>query len=188
MFEKLIEIDQSVFLTINNFKSGVLDWIMIFFSDKFVWIPLYLAVLYLLYIKLGLKKAIIALLAIIITFTLCDQISVLIKNYIQRPRPGFEPALTGMVRVLEGGKSLYGFVSSHAANVFGFAVVTSGLLKIKRYKSFIFIWAIMVSLSRITVGKHYPLDIIFGAMLGVIIAWSIIYLTTIKKENYLCAV
>lgn len=176
MLEKLLELDRSVFLAINGFESGVIDSIMLFFSDKFVWIPLYALVVFLLYKNLGWKKATIAVLAVLLTFGLCDQFSVLIKNLVERPRPGNEPTLEGMVKLLEGKGGLYGFVSSHAANVFGFAVVTAGILKKKLYTWLIYAWAAIVSFSRITVGKHYPLDVICGAILGALIGLLILLL------------
>ena len=176
MIESLIETDHSVFLAINGIHSNLLDHIMIFFSHRWVWTPLYAFVIYLLYRKLGWKKTLIAVVAVILTFTLCDQISVFIKNWVQRPRPEHEPLLEGMVKLLESKGGQYGFVSSHAANVFGFAVTTAAILKNKTqpsisliYTPLIYTWAALVSFSRIVVGKHYPLDIICGAILGILI-------------------
>jgi len=65
---------------------------------------------------------------VILSFVLCiviaDQVSSgIIKEAVQRLRPSRNPALEGMIHIVNGytgGK--YGFVSSHAANSFGFAL------------------------------------------------------------------
>jgi len=43
----------------------------------------------------------------------------------------------------------------------------------------------MVSYSRVYVGKHYPLDIICGAILGILIGWGVYLLikALLKRFN-----
>jgi undecaprenyl-diphosphatase len=70
---------------------------------------------------------------------------------------------------LNGGcGGIYGFISSHAANTFALAMFL-GLLfknKIKYFLPLIFLWAAIVSYSRIYNGVHYPADIAVGAIVG----------------------
>jgi undecaprenyl-diphosphatase len=62
----------------------------------------------------------------------------------------------------------YGFPSSHASNHFGLAIF-SGITLQKNYKWIWFaglFWAVLVSYAQIYVGVHYPLDVAFGACIG----------------------
>jgi undecaprenyl-diphosphatase len=68
---------------------------------------------------------------------------------------------------LSGG---FSFVSGHASNVFGFALLSSFILKQRAYTWSIFVWASVVSYSRIYLGVHYPLDILGGMVLGMGVA------------------
>jgi undecaprenyl-diphosphatase len=64
-----------------------------------------------------------------------------------------------------GGK--YGFVSSHAANSFAFAIITSLFLKNRIVFWILLIWASIISYSRIYLGLHFPLDVSVGALFGI---------------------
>ena len=115
---------------------------MYWFSDKYIWVPLYAFLLFLMF-RENRNHFWLVLLMVALLVTLTDQISVkLFKDVFVRLRPCHEPALDGMVRTLYGqcgGK--YGFVSSHATNTFGVAVFT-GLVLAIRYK-----WIIPVMLA-----------------------------------------
>jgi undecaprenyl-diphosphatase len=66
----------------------------------------------------------------------------------------------------------YGFVSSHAANSFNVALISLMFINVKWYSVSIIIWAALISYSRIYLGVHYPGDVLFGALLGSLIGWS----------------
>ena len=170
MLDKIIYIDQEVFLYFNKFHSPFWDSVMYWVSHPLFWIPLYLFFFYILFKKFGMKKMLIMIVLIGVTFALTDLISVeLFKKVFQRLRPSHEPKLEGLVHLVDnyrGGK--WGFVSSHAASVFGLATVMTLLLlkEIKRFWIFVFFWAALVSYSRLYLGVHYPLDLICGGLLG----------------------
>ena len=169
------QIDQQLTLTINSWHSTITDPIWAFFSDKIVWVPMYAAIIALLFWKLGWKKALIVIAGIGLTFGFCDQFSNLVKHAVARIRPlndGF--MLKHGLHVLEKGGG-YSFFSAHAANAFGLACSTFiglsvGLGRknvwVKSYGIWMFLWATMVSVSRIFVGKHYLGDVIVGIIVG----------------------
>ena len=105
-----------------------------------------------------------------------------------RIRPSHAPELADQIRLLVSKGGLYGFVSSHAANFFAIAGITSALLSERRYMSYLlYSWATLVAYSRIYVGKHYLLDVIGGALLGFVLSKVIWHLVIKIKEKYTLA-
>lgn len=189
-FEQIVEFDKNLMLTINGCNNGFFDFLMPFISNKFTGIPIYIFILVFIIYKWkgtgrnAIKAMCMSVAAVLLTFALCDSLSVaLFKETVQRLRPGWDPEIGNMVRMLEYKGGRFGFVSSHAANLFGLATVTSMLLRKKWYTIFIFIWAAAVGYSRVYVGKHYPLDVICGALFGILIGY-IVYLLWKFLKNY----
>lgn len=192
--EWLLNTDTQLLLAINGWNSPIADKIMLFFSAIPVWIPLYAAIVALFfYPKWQTFKSekvpfwvvgLFSVVAVAICFGLCDQVSCFIKESVQRFRPSNEPALEGLVRLLEGRGANYGFVSSHAANTFGLATLTAFIFRKKPYAIAMFIWAAIVSYSRVYLAKHYPLDVICGAFLGIAIAISVYYVWKYALYKY----
>ena len=67
----------------------------------------------------------------------------------------------------------YGFVSSHAANMFATATFVSLFFARKWLTIAMFAWAVLVAYSRMYLGVHYPLDLLGGALLGACIGFLI---------------
>ncbi len=175
MLEQLIELDKKIFLFFNSFYTPWLDSIMIFSTQTFAWLPLYVFLLYLI-IKNYKKESWIILLGIFITILLADQItSSIMKPFFARLRPSHEPTLTGLIHLAKnwngeiytGGK--YGFASSHAATTFGAATFFFLLFRsTKTWIGWLFLWASFMTYTRIYLGVHYPGDILAGGIVGVL--------------------
>lgn len=174
----LKELDTALFLYLNNNYHDSISPFMLWATGDRAWIPFYIVIILLLIWRFRLKSIPFFIL-IAITITAADQFaSSFMKPTVQRLRPCYEPTLIGKVHVVTnncGGQ--YGFISSHAANTFALAMLLS-LLVIKTRQPyaksmsiFIFLWATLVSYTRIYIGVHYPADILVGAFAGMFIAW-----------------
>jgi len=182
----LEQLDQQLFLFLNSLNSPFWDRVMYAVSGKIIWFPLYLAIL----IWIGYrytKKFPVILLFVIIAAALADQVSVhLFKNVFMRLRPCHEPALRGMVHLVNGEcGGLYGFVSSHATNSFIVALISIMFIRKRWFAISIVLWAMVVGYSRIYLGVHYPGDVICGSIVGAITGWGVYKLYEIADVNFL---
>lgn len=170
MLETLNQWDKEIFLLLNGIHNSFWDFIMYWVSEKLTWVPVYLVILYLV-IRHFRKEAILIIPLAFLMIVFSDQISVLIKNIFQRLRPCHEPGLESLVHLVKnkcGGE--FGFVSSHAANHFALSIFLLNLFRDKIAFSVpvLVLWALLVSYSRIYLGVHYPGDVMFGGILGII--------------------
>lgn len=91
-----------------------------------------------------------------------------VKNEIDRGRPFAELGAQGVrpTAVTEG----LGFVSGHATVAFACAAVLSPYLG-RPWRIGAYTLAGLVALSRVVVGAHFPLDVVGGAALGLMLAY-----------------
>jgi len=184
--EFLEQIDRAFFLFLNGIHSPFWDTIMFWVSYKFTWVPLYLAAL-IYFVYKQKTKAILTIIMAVAVIVLADQISVsLFKNVFLRYRPCHNLDIQNLIHTIHehcGGQ--YGFVSSHAANAFGFATFAALIIQKRNVSYILILWAILVSYSRIYLGVHYPADILGGAFLGIGSAFIMHLLYSILLKRFL---
>jgi undecaprenyl-diphosphatase len=177
--EILEQIDIALFYFINvSLQNSFFDWFMPFITHKQNWFPVW-GILIILLLWKGGRKGRIAVLLIIPVIFLSDQLSShVIKPLFARSRPCI--ALTD-VHLLLNRKTSFSFTSSHAANFFAVAAYFNYYYP--KYGWVYFSLATLVGLSRIFVGVHYPFDVIFGAFLGIICAYTVIFSWNIVNKK-----
>jgi len=184
MFDWLEYIDTKFFLLLNGFHSPFFDHLMPWLSGNILWIPFYGWLIYSLYRALSRKQFVWAIVALGTCVAITDLISFhLVKETIQRYRPCHNVEIQSFVHVVDKCGGLHGFVSSHAANVFGIAMLLSLLLKDRSTLIQLFMWATIVGYSRIYLGVHYPADVFGGAAFGTLIGF-LCYRVFVKFAAY----
>ncbi len=176
--EKLLPYERDLFFALNGSDSTYLDNLMWTITGRWIWIPVILLLIYTIFHKKSILQSLIILVAIIVLFTLCDQIaSSFFKPYFHRFRPTHHPDYQNIVDTVNGYTSgLYGFISSHAANSFGLATFLTLLFRNKLTAGAFFFWAFLNSYSRIYLGVHFVSDVVVGALVGTLVAFAIYYL------------
>ncbi len=194
MLNKLIEIDQSWLLAINGAHTPCLDQIMFYISQSWLWIPLYALLIALLIWRFGWKRGLLYTAALFAVVGLSDYVSSgLIKHWVCRPRPTHEPALQGIVHIVNGytgGK--YGFVSSHAANTMSLAVLFAliwgkqqpATSKKNNHAWWLLVFVALNCYSRMYLGVHYPGDIIGGLIVGTLMALVAFWGLNLSERAY----
>lgn len=174
----IIQWDIKLFEWINSdLSSGFLDIFLPWFREPLFWMPLYIFLAAFVFFNFG-KKAYWFVLFVILTASSSDLISSRpIKMTVKRPRPCNTEYVHVVERVPCG--SGYSFTSSHAANHFAvasFVVLTLGQ-NFKKIRIWCWMWAALVGFSQIYVGVHFPLDILGGAILGMLLGqlWSFLF-------------
>lgn len=147
----LVEMDTDLLLAINGWRAEWADLFMYAFSGKWIWIPLYASILYVIARNLHWKVAIGCAVAIALTIIFADQIgATLIRPWVCRLRPANpENPISEFVHIVNGYRGgRYGFPSCHAANTFGLAFFLFYLFRNRALNWFIMVWALLTCYSR----------------------------------------
>lgn len=179
----LSDIDARLLLIVNGAHSPFFDAVMWCISGRWIWIPFYAVLAYLLFRRMSWKRASICLVTIGLIILAADQTcATLIRPEIGRQRPAnLNNPLSSFVHVVNGYRGgRYGFPSCHAANTFALAVFMSLVIRHKWFTVMMFSWAFIVSYSRMYLGVHYFGDLFCGATIGSLFAVLFYYL-----QNYL---
>ena len=172
MIDALTRLDADILLFLNSFHNSYFDSVMSMFSGRYIWIPMYVALLYMFLRRYPAVKVLMLLLGIALSITLADQICAsLIRPVVQRLRPSnIDNPLSAFVHIVNGYRGgAYGFPSCHAANSFALAIFAAMAIGRRPFTWFIILWAVINSCSRIYLGVHFPGDLLVGAIIGSIV-------------------
>ena len=154
----------------HTLSASWLDPIMIAITTVGWWVPAYVVGIAYLIWKYQWKGARIALGAIVLV-VISDQLAnQVIKPLVDRMRPCAQVPtgayVVPWIRLPSGPRWGGSFPSSHAMNNFAVATYFVTIFNKKRRTRLLFIAAILISISRLYLGLHYPSDVVGGALIG----------------------
>ena len=178
-FTPIIDFDKHLLLALNGSHSLWLDNMAHVLTTATTWIPLYVA---LLYMVIKCNDNMRQVFMIICAVGLCVFISgslndMFVKPMVERWRPSHDPEIGILVDTVNGYRGgNYGFFSSHAANTFSIAVFFSLLVRSCWLTVFLVFWSFVNCWTRMYLGVHFPGDILCGLLWGCIVSTTVYYL------------
>lgn len=184
MLTTLLNLDTQVFLFINHLPHNYI--VDLFFglltlagSEGIIWlvIAIYLFLKNskkLTYLGSG-RMSVMLILTFVIGWLITTTTEILLKNFFKRPRPQFDLA---QAFITFDFVHSYSFPSGHAMIAFTMAYILGELGKFGKFGKWgLYLLAVLISFSRIYLGKHYPADVLAGAILGMLIGFLSLRIT-----------
>ena len=177
--QAIIDIDHQLLGVFNGSDSLFLDGLMITLTSSPLWIPLYLALLYLI---IKNNETMVQILIIIGFSALCFLLSSgmadgLMKSIVERIRPCNDPILKYQVDIVNNYRpNSFSFFSGHASNTLSIAIFIFCLVRSKLLGSVMFIWSFINSYTRLYLRVHYVSDVLAGWMWGAAVGFFTYFL------------
>lgn len=185
MLDKILQWDRDAFVYLNSLGIEQYD---IFWSTvtKFPpWLPLFAFIIILFFVKFSKREAMAMILTLLVMVVFVGTLTDLTKNVVARLRPNNDEELNTLIRILRS-PSGFSFFSGHASS--SFSVITLTVLFLRRKFKWVYlfyIWPILFAMSRVYVGVHFPIDLIVGALVGIVSAWLFYRLYWVLISPYL---
>ena len=158
----------------NGSNSLFYDTLVQVLTSGFTWIPLYLALFYLVIknnetmVQIGLAMG-CAVLCVVLSGGIDDMI---VKPLVARLRPTVDPHVKFTIDIVNGitEAKQFSFFSAHAANTFTIAAFFALLVRSRLLNAALFTWALLNGWTRLYLGVHYPSDVLIGILWGCVVA------------------
>ena len=185
MLKELLEWDKNTFIYLNSLGIEEYDLFWSTVTNISTWIPLFVLFFIVIFLKYPRRDALFVTLIVITLVFFITTATDITKEFVARLRPNNDGEINTLIRILKTPTS-YSFFSGHASSSFSITTLMVLFLR-NRFKWcwLFYIWPILFATSRIYVGVHFPLDIIVGAVVGVVSAFLFYYLYTWVIAPYL---
>lgn len=169
----LASADADVLLYLNSMHTPWLDSLMLFLTNKWLWMPLSVLLAGLIVKREGPWRGLLCILMCVMAVALADRICAgTLRPVFERLRPSnLANPISQYVHVVNdyrGGR--FGFPSCHAATAVALVVYLSLVFRNRRATLALAAWALLLCYTRIYLGVHYPGDLLFGSLVGTLLA------------------
>jgi undecaprenyl-diphosphatase len=185
MLDKILQWDRETFVYLNSLGIEQYDMFWSIVTKFPPWIPLFVLIITLFFIKSSKREALFMILTLLAMVLFVSTLTELTKNVVARLRPNNDEEINTLIRILKS-PSGFSFFSGHASS--SFSVITFVVLFLRHHFKWVYlfyIWPILFAISRIYVGVHFPVDLIVGALVGILSAWLFYKLYGLLISPYL---
>jgi membrane-associated phospholipid phosphatase len=176
MSELLASLDDQIIIFLQTF-SPLLDplfGLITFFGDKLFVIGILIVIFFCIDKKFAFRIAVLVIFTAFITYSL-KGIFALERPYLEYKRLN-KSGIKGIKDILGQLPTDYTFPSGHSSNAGSFWTFLASRWRHPGFWIVAAFMIILVPLSRCYLGVHWPTDIFFGALLGILISFLFIYL------------
>lgn len=171
MLDRILQWDRETFVYLNNLGIEQYDFFWSTLTKFPPWIPLFVLFLWLFFIKFTKREALIIIMTLTVLIFFVTTLTDLTKELVGRTRPNNNEEIKTVIRILRN-PSGYSFFSGHASS--SFSITTFVVFCLRHHFKWVYlfyVWPILFAMSRIYVGVHFPVDLIVGALVGILSAW-----------------
>ncbi|MEH6681892.1 MAG: phosphatase PAP2 family protein [Sediminicola sp.] len=170
MLDKILEWDRQLFIFLNSLGLEDYDLFWSTVTNITTWIPLFICFFILIGIKFPKRETLVMTLCVLALVVFVTTITGITKEMVARLRPNNNEEINTLIRILRSPTG-YSFFSGHASSSFSITTLVYLFLRQKINWAWVFyIWPILFAFSRIYIGVHYPVDILVGALVGILSA------------------
>lgn len=73
---------------------------------------------------------------------------------------------------VEAVSGRYGSVSAHAATIVALSLFAARVIRRRWFTGLVIVCTLVICYSRIYLGKHFPMDLVWGALVGAVLGWA----------------
>lgn len=179
MIEVLEDLDRQLLLAVNGSDSLYLDRVVVTLTHAATWIPLYLALFYMvLKNNDNFRRLLLVLGGVAVCYLLAGAVDDgIVKPMVARWRPTHDPQIGMLVDIVDGYRGgRYGFFSAHASNTMCIATFFCWLARSRRLSVTLVTWSLINCWTRMYLGVHFPGDILVGVLWGFCVGTGVYFL------------
>lgn len=179
MIEVLEDLDRQLLLAVNGSDSLYLDRVVVTLTHAATWIPLYLALFYMvLKNNDNFRRLLLVLGGVAVCYLLAGAVDDgIVKPMVARWRPTHDPQIGMLVDIVDGYRGgRYGFFSAHASNTMCIATFFCWLARSCRLSVTLVTWSLINCWTRMYLGVHFLGDILVGVLWGICVGTGVYFL------------